>query len=133
LWWGLACYSALAQDNGLAFRITQNVGADIFKGISSHLLVSTHVFLETIHYGVWLVALPVIGLGTAPWRTETIPLVRHRLGWPRATRAILIMGGFVVALLWVCFTGDYSTTRDVYFTAAMLHVLAEIPFLLRML
>jgi hypothetical protein len=28
---------------------------------------------------------------------------------------------------------DYATTRTVYFTVAMLHVLAEVPFLLRAL
>jgi hypothetical protein len=38
----------------------------------------------------------------------------------------------VVVVLWVCFGLDYSTTRDIYFTVAMLHVLAEVPFLLRM-
>jgi hypothetical protein len=32
----------------------------------------------------------------------------------------------------VCFLLDYGTTRRVYFTVALLHVLAEIPFLLRM-
>jgi hypothetical protein len=37
------------------------------------------------------------------------------------------------ALLWLCFLADYPTTRDVYFTFAMAHVLAEVPFLLRTL
>jgi hypothetical protein len=36
-------------------------------------------------------------------------------------------------LLWLCFAADYATTRDVYFTVAMAHVLAEVPFLLRTL
>jgi hypothetical protein len=39
---------------------------------------------------------------------------------------------FVVLVLWVCFGLDYGTTRHVYFTVALLHVLAEVPFLLRM-
>ena len=38
-----------------------------------------------------------------------------------------------VVVLWFGFSMDYSTTRDIYFTVAMAHVLAEAPFLLRML
>jgi hypothetical protein len=50
----------------------------------------------------------------------------------------LIAGVFVVALiavgvLWFGFSIDYATTRDVYFTVAIAHVLAEAPFLLRMI
>ena len=39
----------------------------------------------------------------------------------------------VVLLLWGCFLANYPLTRDVYFTVALLHVLAEVPFLLRIL
>jgi hypothetical protein len=35
--------------------------------------------------------------------------------------------------LWGAFLADYPLTRDVYFTVATLHVLAEVPFLLRLL
>ena len=34
-------------------------------------------------------------------------------------------------MLWAFFLADYPLTRDVYFTVALLHVLAEVPFLLR--
>ena len=46
--------------------------------------------------------------------------------------AVAVAASLAVAVLWVCFGIDYGTTRSVYFTVAMLHVLAEIPFLLRM-
>jgi hypothetical protein len=133
LGFALATAPPLAEDNGLALRITQHAGADIFVGVSTHFLVAVHVFLETLHYGVWLVALPLIGMKTAPWQTGSIPLVRHRLGWPRTVRVILAFGAFLVLLLWACFVFDYSTTRDIYFTVAMIHVLAEAPFLVRLL
>ncbi|HXG94675.1 MAG TPA: hypothetical protein VNN73_20200 [Blastocatellia bacterium] len=133
LCWRLSNAAPLAQDNGLTLRITQNVGADLFSGISNRVFVAAHVFLETLHYAVWIVALPLIGLSTAPWRIRKIPLVRHRLGWPRAVRSVLILGAFAVLLLWGCFAVDYQTTRDVYFTVAIIHVLAEVPFLLRMI
>jgi len=38
-----------------------------------------------------------------------------------------------VALLWFGFSANYTLTRDIYFTIAMAHVLAEAPFLLRMI
>ncbi|HEV2800078.1 MAG TPA: hypothetical protein VGW12_06265 [Pyrinomonadaceae bacterium] len=146
LWWQLADAPALAaagesSGDALALRITNHAGANILPGVSSHLLVATHVFLETIHYSVWLLALPLAGLRVAggarrdaPWRFDSLPLVRHtRRGWPRLIRTALILSAVCVVLLWLAFLADYSTTRDLYFTLAMAHVLAEAPFLLRML
>ncbi|MBV9923988.1 MAG: hypothetical protein JOZ96_03040 [Acidobacteria bacterium] len=134
LWWRLAGSAPLAEDGGVALRIVRHAGAGIVPNVSTHLLVSTHVFLETLHYGVWLVGVPLAaGVGLAPWRAATVPLVRHRRGWPRTIRALLAAGGLLVLLLWLCFAADYETTRDLYFTFAMAHVLAEVPFLLRTL
>jgi hypothetical protein len=146
LWWQLGDAPALAAGNGdgggdaLALRITRHAGSEILQGVSSHLLVATHVFLETIHYSVWLLALPLArvrrgaGHAAAPWRVESLPLARHaQRGWPRVIRATLVVSTACVVLLWLAFLADYSTTRDLYFTLAMAHVLAEAPFLLRML
>jgi hypothetical protein len=47
--------------------------------------------------------------------------------------AILLCGLFAAALLWFGFAANYTLTRDIYFTIAMAHVLAEAPFLLRMI
>ena len=51
----------------------------------------------------------------------------------RLVATALVFGLFVVAILWFGFSVDYATTRDVYFTVAIAHVLAEAPFLLKML
>ena len=133
MWWGLAGAAPLAGDGAVALRVVRHAGAGIMpEVVSTHLLVSTHVFLETLHYGVWLVGVPLAaGAGLLPWRADGVPLVRHRDGWPRLIRSLLAAGAFVVVALWVCFLADYATTRDVYFTVAMAHVLAEVPFLLR--
>src|SRR6185369_13511351 len=72
--WQLARTPALADDNGLFWRITQHAGAELLPGVSSHMLVSTHVFLEMLHYGVWIVALPLIGASGALWKVNSIPL-----------------------------------------------------------
>jgi hypothetical protein len=134
LWWRLASAPHILGDDAVTLRIVRHAGADILPGISTHLLVSTHVFLETLHYGVWLVALPLAaGAVGVPWRLKSIPLVRHREGWPRTIRVLLAAGALAVVALWLCFVKDYATTRDVYFTLATAHVLAEVPFLLRMI
>jgi hypothetical protein len=134
LWWRLASTPHVAGDDAVTLRIVRHAGADILPAVSTHLLVSTHVFLETLHYGVWLVALPAAaGAVGVPWRVRSIPLVRHREGWPRTIRVLLAAGALAVVALWLCFLKDYATTRDVYFTLATAHVLAEVPFLLRMI
>ena len=133
LCWQLAGTAALADDNGLAWRITQHAGAEILPNVSTHLLVSVHVFLEMLHYGVWLVALPLIGACGAIWDVKTVPVARHSRGFPKLIAAVLIFGLFLVALLWFGFSTNYAATRDIYFAVAIAHVLAEAPFLLRML
>ena len=134
LWWRLAASPPLADDGEVALRVVNHAGAGLLTGVSTHLLVSTHVFLETLHYGVWLVGMPLVaGTGLLPWRAGSVPLVRHKRGWPRLIRALLYAGGAAVLLLWFCFFADYPTTRDVYFTLAIAHVLAEVPFLMRTL
>ena len=145
--WQLARTPSLPDDNGLFWRITQHAGAGLLPNVSSHLLVSVHVFLEMLHYGVWLLALPLIGpilfvsakSRSVPsekariWNLSAVPLARHPRGFPRTVAVVLGFGLFVVAVLWFGFSVNYATTRDVYFTIAIAHVLAEAPFLLRMI
>ena len=153
--WQLSSTARLADDNGLFWRITQHAGAQLLPNVSSHMLVAMHLFLEMLHYGVWLVALPLIGPLTksANMRSnagdrapgpraflrrsiedlKSVPLARHPQGFPKLVSFALLMGLFVVAILWLGFSMDYSTTRDIYFTVAIAHVLAEAPFLLKML
>jgi hypothetical protein len=131
--WQLSQTTSLRDDNGLFWRITQHAGAELLPNVSSHMLVSTHVFLELLHYGVWIVALPLIGATGAIWSFKSIPIARHSHGFPKLVAAFLICGLFVVLLLWFGFSANYSLTRDIYFTVAMAHVLAEAPFLLRMI
>jgi len=133
LWTQLSAAPNLPDTDALSWRITQHAGAGILTNVSSHLLVATHVFLEMIHYGVWLVLIPLAGLGSSVWQVNKIPLVAHRDGWPRAVRVALALGLFAVLALWAAFATDYTTTRDIYFTFAMAHVLAEAPFLIRLL
>jgi hypothetical protein len=133
LWWRLANTPDLPGNDALTVRITQHAGAKILQGVSSHLLVATHTFLEILHYSVWLVAIPLVSLRGSWWRLDSFPLGRRSFGWRVGLGGALAAGAVVVVVLWGCFVADYPTTRDVYFTVAMLHVLAEVPFLLRAL
>lgn len=147
MFWQLSRTAALPDDNGLFWRITQHAGAQLLPNVSSHVLVATHVFLEMLHYGVWLVALPLIAplartknpqpstprKSDAIWGVKTVPVARHPRGFRRLVATALALGVFLVAVLWFGFAVDYATTRDVYFTVAIAHVLAEAPFLLKML
>jgi len=131
--WQLSRTSSLADDNGLFWRINQHAGAALLPNISSHTLVSTHVFLEMLHYGVWILALPLIGATGAIWNVKTIPIASHSRGFPKLIAALLIFSLFMVGVLWMGFSVNYAMTRDIYFTVAIAHVLAEAPFLLRMI
>ncbi|HJZ57508.1 MAG TPA: hypothetical protein VKE74_21240 [Gemmataceae bacterium] len=136
LWWHLHDAPDLEGTDpftaGLTAAITNHAGAWYLEGISTHFLVAAHTFLEMVHYGVWVCLIPLVGLRSWPWKLSTIPAARRDASWSRGVAAVLFFGLFVVLVLWACFLLDYGTTRSVYFTVAMLHVLAEIPFLLRM-
>lgn len=131
--WRLSQVTSLPDSNGLFWRITQHSGAEVLPQVSSHLLVSVHLFLEMLHYAVWIVALPLIAASTRFWDVKTVPVARHAKGFPRLVAGLLVLALAAVVFLWLSFSIDYSTTRDIYFTIAIAHVLAEAPFLLRMI
>jgi hypothetical protein len=122
--WRLSQTAPLGDDNGLFWRITQHSGAQLLPQVSSHVLVAVHLFLEMLHYGVWIIALPL--LGPRFWNFKT-----KQGRFPRT--ALLAVGVVVGLFLWVGFAADYTDTRDLYFTIAIAHVLAEAPFLLKSL
>jgi hypothetical protein len=133
LWARLANAPHLAGDDALRFRIADHAGATILPNVSSHLLVATHTFLEMVHYAIWLIAIPLVGIAGAPWKLHAIPLARRSPSWRTVVAVTLALGSFAVIVLWAAFLVDYPLTRDIYFTVALLHVLAEVPFLLRAL
>ncbi len=133
LWWRLWDTPSLPGDDALSWRIAAHAGAGVLEHVSSHLLVATHVFLESLHYGVWLVMIPMVSWKAAPWDIAQVPLARRSIAWRRGLAAFLLAGAAIVMLFWAGFLADYPLTRDIYFTAALVHVLAEVPFMLRLL
>jgi hypothetical protein len=131
LWWHLRDAPDLRGTDQVSEAIVNHAGGWLLTGVSTHFLVAAHTFLEMVHYGAWVLLIPLVGMRARPWELKTIPAARRGRGWNRAVAAVLVFGLGVVVVLWVCFGLDYATTRRVYFTVAVLHVLAEVPFLLR--
>ena len=99
LWIALSGRPNLTEETNLFWRISQHAGSEILPGVSTHLLVATHVFLESIHYFVWILLIPLVDWRAVPWRIDRIPLLSHRHGFPRLIIAALVLGMLVVAAL----------------------------------
>jgi hypothetical protein len=95
--------------------------------LSAQSALALHAYLELLHYGAWVAALPLIGLAAKPWEWRTIPLARR---WPGAVRAVLGVGALAVLTLWAGMAIDYDRARAIYFTVAIFHVLAEAPMVI---
>lgn len=117
----------------LTWQITHHAGGGVIPRVSTHFLVATHVFLELLHYLVWIIVIPLTCRRSFFWRTKNIPLVRHSPNMRRLVTTVVAAGAAVMLVLWASFLTDYTWTWNVYFTVAILHVLMEIPFLLRSL
>jgi hypothetical protein len=133
LWLALYNKPDLPEDTRLFWRIAQHAGSELLPGVSSYLLVATHVFLETIHYAAWILIIPLIDKRAIPWNFDKIPLVSNPRGFRKLMIGVFAVSLLLVVSLWTGFSIDYTTTRDVYFAFAIAHVLAEFPFLIKML
>lgn len=107
-------------------------GAFLLPDDAAGFVLATHVFLESLHYLVWIVAMPVT-TGAVPWDLRRVPLATRSMAWRKLLAGVLVLGLVLVALLAIAFAIDYETTRRIYFTVAIAHVLAEVPFLIRLL
>jgi len=123
----------LSNETNLFWRITEHAGSGILPSVSSHFLVAAHVFLETIHYTVWILLIPLADRRAIPWRVREIPLAANPKGFPKIVFGVLGLSLVLVFALWLGFSVDYAATRNVYFAFAIAHVLAEFPFLVKML
>lgn len=133
LWFAFGKTTNLSEETYLFSVITNHAGANILPGISSHFLVATHVFLETIHYSVWIILIPLVDRKAIPWKLSEIPLFANEKGFPKLVVTALAISFCLMIALWFGFSANYVVTRDIYFAFAIAHVLAEFPFLIKML
>lgn len=129
-WLGAAGPLPREGDDALTMRLVAMTGG-LTIPMSTHFLVASYVLLELVHYYGWIVAMPSVArLGTiarprAPWFA--------RNGSVGQVHVLLAAGAMACIGLWVGFGVDYVWTRDLYFTVAIVHVLAEFPLLIRLL
>ena len=122
LWFLLSRESAVSQLNNLqGSRVT------------STWLLGTHTYLELLHYGVWIFALPLLGVVTKRDKLEVYPFLKKAPQRLKAVRWILTCGILLGVALWLGFYLDFERTRDLYFELAIFHVLIEFPFLVRLI
>lgn len=133
LWAALAGRPDIPEETNLIWRIAQHAGSEILPGVSSHLLVATHVFLESIHYFVWILLIPLVDRRAIPWRLGDVPMFSKEHVTRKIFATFLVASALIVVALWFGFAIDYTRTRDIYFAFAIGHVLAEFPFLVKML
>ncbi len=133
LWFAFAEAPYLSESNQLFSVITNHAGSNILPNISSHFLVATHVFLETIHYTVWIILIPLVDKKAIPWKLKEIPLFANENGFPKLVLGALVISFCLMIALWFGFSANYFVTRDIYFAFAIAHVMAEFPFLIKML
>lgn len=117
---------------GVVAAVGRQTGADVFGTAFGGRLIATHVFLELVHYGVWIAIMPMVAIRGPVFGRAGIALWRRAGRSARLVAAALLGAGFVVAALWIGFTVDYRATRDLYFTLAIVHVLVEVPALIRL-
>ena len=133
LWFVFGKTPNLSEETYLFSVITNHAGSNILPTISSHFLVATHVFLETIHYTVWILLIPLVDRRAIPWKLNEIPLFANEKGFPKLVLTALAISFCIMIALWFGFSADYVVTREIYFGIAIAHVLAEFPFLIKML
>ncbi len=114
----------------ISARTVQHAGCNLLPDLPAHLLVATHVFLELLHYGVWMIAIPIASGILRNWNVGNVPIAQNSSGWKSLLITATTLSTALVLLLWFGLAVDYATIRDVYFTVAMVHVLAEVPLLL---
>ncbi|MCW8132057.1 MAG: hypothetical protein KIS92_17045 [Planctomycetota bacterium] len=131
LWWRLGDAPDLRGADILSMRIALQSGAGLLPKVSSSFLVASHAFLELLHYGVWILAVPLLTLKASPLDVEAVPLAKKSRTWRWALSGSLLCGLLLVVGLWGGFLADYAVTRDLYFSIAIVHVLGEFPFLMR--
>jgi hypothetical protein len=77
--------------------------------------------------------IPIVDSRAIPWNLRQVPLISNANGYPRLTLAAFLTGAIMVFALSWGFAVDYTTTRDIYFAFAIGHVLAEFPFLVKLI
>ncbi|MGE4159439.1 MAG: hypothetical protein AB7F75_10140, partial [Planctomycetota bacterium] len=89
LWFYVDPWPAPTTDPLWSQRIAWQVGWPVL-GINPGFLISTHLFLELVHYMIWVLIFPAWGFRIRPHDTRTIPLAQLSPMARRAIKTILV-------------------------------------------
>lgn len=104
-------------------------GAGFFTGASPTMLLAVYTFLQMVHYGVWVFAIPIATQSWKRWRVDQLAFLKKRTKLRPLIRTVIGVGVATVICAWFGFNLDYNTTIEIYVVASLAHVLAEAPFL----
>ena len=127
VWWG-AAGPPPPIDTPMLDRVAGLAGAWLLPDVSPRQLVALYVFLQLLHYGAWIVALPLLRFKEPPWRLRRVPLHRR---FPLAVVVVVSLGAALTTAFWCGFLLYPAATWDLYFQLAIVHMLVEFPFLIR--
>jgi hypothetical protein len=105
-------------------------GFSIFPDNLAPMFMALYGFMQMVHYGIWIVAMPIATSGWRRWRLDNIPVARNKPALMRTLAvAVPLLGVLAMPALWLGYKLDYTTTNEIYITVATLHVIAEIAFM----
>lgn len=127
-WWHLQGLSFTTQ-GAIAEHIVRQTGAPSLPFMSSYFLLSSLVFLDLLHYAVWMIAIPKSSAGWKGLQPRSFPVITRFPKLKLPVQIVFAATSLMVLFLWCAFSSDYVATSQFYFVFAIAHVLAEIPFL----
>lgn len=105
------------------------VGSQLFPNASSSMLLAIFGFLQMVHYGVWVIAIPLANQSWKRWRIDRLPVLTSKPAFRPIVVAVCILGVLAILYFWCGYIVDYDHVNEIYITLATLHAVAEVPFM----
>ena len=106
-----------------------SLGAQLFPTASTTSLLALFGFLQMVHYGVWLIAIPIATQSWNRWRIDRLPVLAKKPSLRPLIIAACALGVLGILFFWCGYALDYDDVNEIYITITTLHVMAEIPFI----
>lgn len=122
--------TAQLQDSSLLKLVLRQTGAHSMNALPAGRVVALQLYLQWLHYWVWLVLIPTQVLNKPLFRLNEEP-VRH-VPWLRRVVQVAFIAGMTASLMFgALFATQPALAWRLYFLIAQFHVLAELPFIIR--